>query len=194
MTEPASAESAGRRGPIRLRWAVVPEGTPRRETAWRLLRELIGVPGILITNPCPRCGGPHGPVHVEGAPVSASVTYAAGFALAATAPEGAGRLGVDAEPERDRRRDAAGMRGLLGEGRTPSVRDWVRVEAALKADGRGVRVEPARVRIDDADATLEGDSDPPHWRGRIPGLADAVAGWDLVGPPGILVSAALARP
>ena len=179
-------------GLIRLGWAVVGDVDDRRTVAWRLLRDLIDQPGIRITNPCPRCGEDHGPVHIEGAAVTASVSYAADWAVVAIAPAAAGTVGVDAEPEVDARRDRAGLTGVLGAG-PASVRDWVRVEAALKADRRGLLVEPGLVHV----TSVSGPADAENasgavWHADVPGRPDVIAGWDLVGPPRVLVSAALA--
>ncbi len=168
---------------VDVAWAEVPSGSPRREHAWRLLTRMLPA-GAALSNPCPRCGGPHGPVVVSGAPFVASVTYAGGFAIAAVAAtRDAAALGIDAEPEHDPRRDAAGMAGVLGDGEA-SVRDWVRVEAALKADGRGLRVEPATVAV---------TADTEGWTAVVPG-GDVYAGRDLPGPPGLLVSVAVLSP
>ncbi|MGP6203330.1 chemotaxis protein CheY [Microbacterium sp.] len=175
--------------PIRLGWAPVTDRDHRREVAWRLVRELIGQPGIRISNRCPRCGADHGPVEVEGVAVTASVSYAAGWAVVALAPAGAGTVGVDAEPEVDLRRDRTGLTGVLGAG-PATTRDWVRVEAALKADRRGLRVEPALVHVTGTDGS--DDTTGASWRARVPGRAHPLLGWDLDGPPGVLVSAALA--
>jgi 4'-phosphopantetheinyl transferase len=166
---------------VRLAWSLVPPGSPRREIAWNLLRGL--APGARLSNPCPRCGGPHGPVRVDGAEVAASVTYAGDYAIVAVVGlSDASGLGIDAELAVDPRRDAAGFRGVLGEGRPADVRAWTRVEAALKADGRGVRLDPARVEVIER---------PGGWTARMPGRAVEMSGLDLVGPPGTIVSAAL---
>ncbi len=161
----------------------MPDGTPRRDVAWSLLRELLP-PGATIDNPCPRCGGPHGPVRIQGAPATASVTYAAGRALVAvcTGADAAGiaALGIDAEPIIDARRDAAGLTGVLGAGEA-SVRSWTRVEAALKADGRGLRVDPATVTVDE---------EPGGWTARVPG-GGTISGWDAAGPADLVVSVAV---
>lgn len=179
-------------GLIRVGWATVADRDSRREAAWRLVRDLIGEPGIRITNACPRCGADHGPVQIERAAVTASVSYAAEWAVVAIASAGAGVVGVDAEPESDARRERAGMTGVLG-AEPASVRDWVRVEAALKADRRGLRVEPGLVRV----TCVDGDSPAANasgaaWHAIVPGRGDVISGWDLDGPPGLLVSAALA--
>ena len=165
---------------VDIAWAEVSPGAPRREHAWRLLAGMLPA-GAELSNPCPRCGGPHGPVVVSRAPFVASVTYAGAYAIAAVAAtRDATALGIDAEPEFDARRDAAGMTGVLGEG-DATVRDWVRVEAALKADGRGLRVEPSTVVVARA---------PEGWTAAVPG-GEVYSGWDAAGPHGVLVSVAV---
>lgn len=166
---------------VRLTWATVPAGTPRREVAWSLLRGMLA-PGAVLSNPCPRCGGPHGPVRSTDASARPAVAYAGDTAIAAVADAGPGRFAIDAEPEVDAARDAAGLDGVLGSRSGVQLRDWVRVEAALKADGRGLRVDPALVGV-----TARGGTE---WCADVPD-GDPVAGWDLDGPPGIVLSAAL---
>ena len=165
---------------VDIAWAEVPAGSPRRAHAWALLARLLPADAEL-DNRCPRCGGPHGPVTVSGAPFVASVTYAGGYAIAAVAEiRDAAAVGIDAEPEYDARREAAGLAGVLGDGEA-TARDWVRVEAALKADGRGLRVEPATVVVA---ATADG------WTATVPG-GEIYTGWDAAGPPGVLLSVAV---
>jgi len=162
-------------GDVRVAWAEVPDHAGRRAVAWALLRGLLP-PQARLSNPCPRCGGPHGPVRVAGAPFLASVSYAGGTAVAGVVPAAvASAFGIDAEPDRD----AADLAGVLGP--AASVRDWTRVEAALKADGRGLRVDPARVRVAEAAG---------GWSAVVPG-APAFSGRELPGPPGVLVGAAV---
>lgn len=169
--------------PVDVAWVEVPPGSPRREHAWRLLSRLLPR-GAVLGQRCPRCGGPHGPLVVSDAPYVASVTYAGGYAIAAVAATtDAAALGIDAEPLEDARRDAAGMTGVLGEGEA-TVRDWTRVEAVLKADGRGLRVEPAAVELVVRDA---------GWTATVPG-GDVYTGWDAPGPPGVLLSVAVLMP
>ena len=169
--------------PVELAWTEVPHGAVRREHAWRLLAGMLPR-GAELANPCPRCGGAHGPVVVAHAPFVASVTYAGGYAVAAVAATtDAAALGIDAEPEHDARRDTAGMNGVLGGGEA-TVREWVRVEAALKADGRGLRVDPATV------AVVVVAPRPDHWRASVPG-GSVYTGWDVPGPPGVVVSVAI---
>lgn len=170
---------------VRVAWRAVADGIPRRDVAWDLLREQLP-PGAVIDNPCPRCGGPHGPVRIRGAQATASVTYAGGRAVVAVCSgadvAGIAALGIDAEPLDDARRDAAGLAGVLGPGEA-SVRSWTRVEAALKADGRGLRVDPATVGIEEH---------PGGWTARVPG-GGTMSGWDAAGPDDLVISVAVRR-
>lgn len=148
--------------------------------AWELLTELLsadGFPEATLTNTCPRCGGPHGAVQVHGAPWRASVTYAGSLAISAVYPDVVSGFAIDGETLSDPVRDAAGPvpGGLLR---------WVRVEAVLKADGRGLRVAPETVEL-----TPHGDD----WTARLPASDHVFDGWEPVGPPGIWLSAAIRR-
>ena len=165
---------------IAVRWARVPGHAARRDVAWELLRTLLPDPSARITNVCDRCGGPHGRVRVEQAGVQASVAYAGGWALVCVAPDtDAAAIGIDAEPESDERRDAAGLTGIVRPGEITSAREWTRIEAVLKADGRGLRVPPS-------DVALTGSG--PRWSAAVAGSDREFVGTDAAGPPGILVS------
>jgi 4'-phosphopantetheinyl transferase len=149
---------------LRTAWRTVPRGTPRREVAWALLRELVG--DVPIANPCPFCGGPHGPVQLPGSPWRASVSYAGDLAVVGVVPSaGIGAFGLDAE-------DVAKTGDL-------DLRAWTRVEAALKADGRGIRVDPETVVVtthpDGWTAVVPGpDAEPRVYRGRDAAAPDRV--------------------
>lgn len=159
--------------PVRLAWAVVPDGVPRRSIAWDLLRGMLPA-GADLSNRCARCGGPHGRVTTPGFAVS--VTYAGGFAVVAVASEqDVAALGVDAEDAVDR------PSGALVPGVAATARDWTRIEAALKADGRGLRVAPGTVRVSVRD---------DGWTADVPGNG-SFEGWDAAGPPGLAVSIAV---
>ena len=168
---------------LRLAWAPVPGGAgatraARRAVAWGLLRTLLareGWPDVGLSNTCARCGGPHGAVQVSGAPWRASVSYAAGVAVAAIHPDRATRFAVDAEPLADPVRDLAG-------GAPGGLLRWVRAEAVLKAEGRGLRGDPDAVVIEE---TATG------WRAQVRPEATAYAGRDVDGPPGVLVAIAV---
>lgn len=168
---------------LQLAWKVVPDEAARRDVAWDLLREMLA-PGAELSNPCARCGGPHGPVRTTDASARPAVAYASGVAVAAVASRGPGGFAIDVEVETDPVRDAAGLNGILGARSGVRLRDWVHVEAALKADGRGLRVDPGTVVV--APVADRG------WRAVVPG-GPAIVGWDIDSPPGFLVSVALSE-
>lgn len=174
-----SAPPAG----ITVQWMRVPPETARRGVAWQVLRALVGDAAASISNICPQCGAPHGPVQIAGARVVASVTYAGGFAIACIADRAhALAVGIDAESVSDPRRSAAAMRGVIHPGKSSSLREWTRVEAVLKADGRGLRVAPAAVSLTEGDRA---------WRATVEGSPRVFDGWDLPGPPGTIMSLAV---
>ena len=108
-------------------------------------------PGARIEAVCAECGLAHGQPRVEGAPgMHLSLAHAAGLAFAIAATRA---VGVDAEPLDTDRGQIAGAASLsLGRG-DPLTR-WTAIEAVLKADGRGLRVDPAEVRIGRRTASL----------------------------------------
>lgn len=116
----------------------------------RLLTEAIaaaGEPGAVVTSHCDTCGGDdHGrPVVASGRTV-VSVAYAAGLVMVAAAPaEAASAIGIDVETDRAGALDD--LAALFAPHPAPDVRRWTQLEAALKADGRGIRVSPERVVI-----------------------------------------------
>ena len=116
-----------------------------------LAGELLGVPAgaVPLSAVCPDCGGPHGRPVVDGSDLRVSLSHADGLVLAAAA--WAADVGVDVE------RSAAGPERLAAIGALAgraSVRHWTRVEAVLKADGRGLRVDPSQVLVDEGIASL----------------------------------------
>ncbi|CDK01689.1 putative Chemotaxis response regulator containing a CheY-like receiver domain and a methylesterase domain [Microbacterium sp. C448] len=136
---------------VRVAWQTVPPGGTRRDVADALVARIAtastGSP-VIVGRRCERCGASdHGRPVVSGAPIQASVSYTADVAVVAVAD--ACRvlaLGIDAERGTGTSED--GLRGLITAGKRTSLRRWTRVEAVLKADGRGLSVEPGRVRIE----------------------------------------------
>ncbi len=127
---------------------------------------------------CARCGERHGAVELTGVPAVAGVSYARGLVVAAVAPSGTvGRLGVDVELDAVDTTRTRDLERMLGRSRQPVPRRWTRIEAVLKADGRGLLVEPRDVRLRVHRASIAGSTTRYH-------LADAD------GPAGYVVSLA----
>jgi 4'-phosphopantetheinyl transferase len=125
----------------------------------------VGPEEVSVTATCERCGGEHGRPRVSwpdaaGPPPSVSLASCRGLVVAALAPADV-TVGVDVErpraatsrTEEAERREAVG--DLVGGPRRTAIRRWVRTEAVLKADGRGLRVEPAAVVFARGRAHLE---------------------------------------
>ena len=106
-----------------------------------LAREL-GVPNPIIDATCPDCGGAHGAPVVRDSELRVTLSRCA-EALVVAGTRGRG-IGVDVE--------LAGA-DVAGVG---SIARWTSVEAVLKADGRGLRVDPDAVTIDGDVAEISG--------------------------------------
>ena len=157
---------------VRVAWGEVSDTVSRREVSRALLSALL--PGATFVSRCPRCGGDHGRIRVSDSDAAVSVSYAGGWAVAMVA-EGWARAGIDVVPA-----DARGLDRVLP---GADARAWARVEAALKADGRGLEVDPARVEV----AGGAGDA----WAARVD-EGTWVTGHDLAGPPGLVAAVAVA--
>lgn len=164
---------------VRIGWsASIAETSDRRTAARRLVAELVP-DAVVVAGPCPRCGGPHGRPRVEGAAAEASLSYADGRAVVAVVPRDvAASIGIDAEAGHP---DDLAHVERMRPGTT--LREWTRVEAALKADGRGLAVDPALVRIEGTGET---------WLAFLPDRRAPFRGRDADGPAGIVVSVAVA--
>ena len=123
-----------------------------------LAAELVGADpaGVTIRARCATCGGAHGRPVLGGSRaldgLHASVAHAGATVVVAVSADGP--IGIDAEP---RGREAPSGTTLA---------DWVRIEAVLKGDGRGLAVDPARVRFaDDAHGVVGWiDGEPARYR------------------------------
>jgi 4'-phosphopantetheinyl transferase len=139
-----------------------------------LLREaasvVSGVPAeaLTVTAKCPDCGGPHGAPRIHGANVFVSLARCESMVVAVASMRGP--VGVDvearAEPNTDR---LAAIEALTGE---RSLRRWTRTEAMLKADGRGLRVDPAELVFDEDTGWVRGSE--ARYRLSEPGVAPDV--------------------
>lgn len=101
---------------------------------------------LTIDATCPDCGRSHGRPRVVGAPapVHISLTHAGGRAIAVAS---AVPVGVDAETRAALRAQRAGVRLVAPASGAESLRHWTRVEAVVKADGRGLRIDPRSVFV-----------------------------------------------
>lgn len=151
----------------------------------RILRELIAelAPG---TDPaaearCARCGSAdHGAPRAVAALIVVSLSYSGDLVAAAAAPSAAvASLGIDVE--------AGGPDDVLGDlaelfapADPPTRRRWTAIEAAVKADGRGLNVPPESVAVTAERAVVPGRPAPLELR-------------DAGAPAGFTATLALAR-
>ncbi|HWH97717.1 MAG TPA: 4-phosphopantetheinyl transferase [Pseudolysinimonas sp.] len=147
----------------------------------RLVAEMTGeAPAdVEVTAVCPDCDIEHGKP-LAGAPgLHVSLSHTADLVVAAASWDGA--IGVDVEA---RQLTATLLRAIGSVAGEASLEHWTRVEAILKADGRGLRVDPSTVSIADVGGTLEGT---------VPGspITYEIGTVDLA--PGSRVSIAVAR-
>lgn len=139
---------------------------------------------LAITTTCERCGAEHGRIrHVSGR-VALSVSYTDGQVVVAGVDTTlADVVGVDAERDTaEAHRRVAELGPLFSPAPPPTLAEWTKIEAVLKADGRALRVAPADVVFDHA----AGTATVARRRGDI-----EVATLD--GPSGYLLSVAVAR-
>jgi len=151
------------------------ERHPERFLTGRMLlrevaAELTGrpLPLITIAAACPDCGREHGQPRIQH-PVGAamnglfvSLSHASDVTVAAAS---ASPVGVDIEPRDVSLDRLAAIRDVAGGN---DLTHWTRVEAVLKADGRGLRVDPRAVSIQGEEATIGGR------RHRLTAIADGV--------------------
>lgn len=110
-------------------------------------------PGGFIEARCPECALAHGkPVVVGGNGPFISLSHAHGLAFAVSSDR---PVGIDAEAlTRQKSRRTLTNNALPGRG--DPLRRWTVCEAVLKADGRGLRVDPRAVRIGGYHALFDG--------------------------------------
>lgn len=173
---------------VDVRWREAPRADRRRVADALITGSLAeaGLPAVRLARVCAWCGGAHGAVRVTNADAVASVSYAGSLVVVATAVAPPRTpFGVDAE-RTDLDADAtARLRAALGDDAADAAA-WTRVEAALKADGRGLRVDPGTVTVA-ASASAGGE-----WAVTVPGRRAPLRVRTVPGPPGVAVSLATA--
>lgn len=183
------ADRLVRIGPAVVGWTAVgaPLAGSRRHPDARvagrhLLRRAVsavGGIGLRLEQRCLACGGvDHGPPRDGSGDTVVSVAYAVGVVVVAAARiTDARAIGVDVEPDVGELPELA---ALFHPEPAPDAARWTAIEAALKADGRGILVAPESVSLDpDAGIAL------------VPGRARALAIHTVAGPAGHVVSLAL---
>lgn len=148
-----------------------------------LVRRIRGSDEVRLSSRCARCGADHGRPRSAG--VSLSVSHAEDLVVVA-ATAGSTLLGVDVEQAAaDGRLDGLGR--LFPDGSAPDLAAWTRIEAAVKADGRGFEIEPSEVLLGPSSDGVE----PRVWSAALPGRLEPLEVTTLVGPPGYVLSVAV---
>jgi 4'-phosphopantetheinyl transferase len=113
--------------------------------------ELVGADPIRLAldATCPDCREQHGQIVVPDYPIHVSLSHSR---LAVIAVASARPIGVDVESTVQSIERLAAIGIVAGQ---PSIAGWTAVEAVLKADGRGLRVDPKRVEFEGFGEKLE---------------------------------------
>ncbi len=147
----------------------------------RLAAEQLGIAPdrVPLAARCPDCGGPHGQPIIEGSELRVSLSKSA---LGVVAVASWGRaVGVDVEPAEASQERLDAIQAVTG---GPGLAHWTRIEAVLKADGRGLRVDPHDVLI---------ESTPAGWRAHVADSEPSYAVWEPRLDPAWQVSVAVAQ-
>lgn len=158
MREPCLQTVAGVTLDVRAVDEATRDRAADRDALVALAAEVLGVPAtsLRLERRCPHCGGTdHGRPSIPGAPVSVSLARTDGVRALAVAPAESGPVGVDVERVSRVRRApldtfTAGERAEIAHAVDPDQRRtelWAAKEAILKADGRGLRVDPRTVEV-----------------------------------------------
>jgi 4'-phosphopantetheinyl transferase len=160
-----------------------------RDLLIRTVDRVVGHSDATLVARCDHCGGDHGRIHVIGAPVSVSVSYAGPVAIVAVLPDDAGAaVGIDIEEATAPAGRMHELAALFAPDDPPDLATWTRIEAVLKADGRGLRVPPNRVRF----AEEGGERMLPGLLATLPGTDDRFEVATVDALSGYVVSVAVA--
>lgn len=123
----------------------------------RLVAELTDIPAraVELSARCPDCGGAHGRPTATHTGLHLSLTHGADAVVAAASNRA---IGIDIERPAQPAGVLSAIASLTGKA---SVQHWMHTEAILKADGRGLRVDPALVTIEGARGWVE-DAEPRY--------------------------------
>lgn len=204
-------------GPVQLAWAVAapdsgdaiarfgesqqlrhaamdPARAARFATGRALLAEALSaltpLDGIRLSSTCEQCGGDHGRPRVLGDRFGVSVSYAGEMVIAAAVRlDRVTAIGVDIEPVTSSEHTTlVELTKLFAPQPPPTLREWTLIEAAVKADGRGLRVPVSDVRLGDGSSTVLPDARTV----RMPGRTIPIEAAPAPGPAGFAVSVAVA--
>jgi 4'-phosphopantetheinyl transferase len=102
---------------------------------------------------CPTCGASdHGMLRATSGAVAVSVSYAVDAVAVAVASSTAARsVGIDIEQSRPG--PMTDLARLFAPAPPPTIDEWTAIEAVVKADGRGLRIDPAGVELTAAAGT-----------------------------------------
>ena len=141
-----------------------------------LAGELLGLDprAVPLSATCADCGGPHGQPRIPG--LSVSLSHCATAVVAVATAEG--HVGVDVEPLEGSTERAAAIAEVAGVG---GIRRWTSVEAVLKCDGRGLRVDPREVAVTESSAAL-GDGRYQLWHPELAGDLQVTVAWRASSP------------
>jgi len=163
-----------------------------RWLAGQLVAELADHDDLRLVTTCPRCGADHGQPRFETAPVVVSISYAGSMVVVAAAHSTeASAVGVDIERQRsgDEHLPLVDLASLFAPSPSPTLQEWTLIEAALKADGRGLNVDLSLVEIEPIDTGRAADSRAI----RIPGRSEPVVARQIDGPAKFVLSSAMVR-
>lgn len=152
-----------------------------------LIRDLVhrvrGRGEVVLDSRCERCGAHHGPPRTDG--VSLSVSHADDLVVVAVTARPA-LLGVDVEAVGASFRRGE-LQALFPDSPEPDLAGWTRIEAAVKADGRGLLIDPGTVTL----RRRPRSAAPLAWEAVVPGRRVPLEVVTLAGPPEHVLSVAL---